>query len=104
MSFKVERDEISLREFIVRRHQKKAVKEPYEEKGLSADEFYRLVLKTIISQRLVGSARQKKERKNHAACVLVLCCLTRVISGKIIEHERYITFGDFWSRTSSCRL
>ena len=43
----VERVEISLREFIVRRHQfqpqrriQKAVKEPYEGKGLSADEFY----------------------------------------------------------------
>ena len=43
----VKRDEISLREFIVRRHQfqltkrlKKAVKEPYEGKGLSADEFH----------------------------------------------------------------
>ena len=42
----VKRDEISLREF-VRRHQfqlkrriEKAVKEPYEGKGLSADEFY----------------------------------------------------------------
>ena len=44
----VKRDEISLREFIVRRHQfqlkrrieKKAVKEPYEGKGLSEDEVY----------------------------------------------------------------
>ena len=43
----VKRDEIYLREFIVRRHQfqlkrrvEKAVKEPYEGKGLSADEFY----------------------------------------------------------------
>ena len=45
----VQRDEISLREFNVRRHQsqlkrriekKKTVKEPYEGKGLSADEFY----------------------------------------------------------------
>ena len=41
-------DEISLPEFIIRRHQfqlerrieKKALKEPYEGKGLSADEFY----------------------------------------------------------------
>ena len=36
----VKRNEISLREFIVTRHQKKAVKEPYEGKGLSAEEFY----------------------------------------------------------------
>ena len=43
----VKRDEISQREFIVRRHQfqlerkiENAVKEPYEGKGLSADEFY----------------------------------------------------------------
>ena len=43
----VKRDEIYLREFIVRRHQfqlkrriEKAVKEQYEGKGLSADEFY----------------------------------------------------------------
>ena len=37
----VKRDEISLWEFIVRRHQlKKAVKEVYEGKGLSADEYY----------------------------------------------------------------
>ena len=41
-----------------------------------------------FSQRLVGFTRQKKERKNHAACVLVICCcLTRVINGKIIEDE-----------------
>ena len=44
----VKRDEICLREFIVRRHKifqleriiEKAGKEPYEGKGLSADEFY----------------------------------------------------------------
>ena len=97
----VKRVEISVREFIVRRHQfqlqrrieKKTVKEAYEGKGLSADEFYWLVLKSIISQRLVGFTRQKKERKNHAACVLVICCLTRVINGKIIEDE---TIYNFW--------
>ena len=101
----MKRVEISLQEFIVRRHQfqlqrriqKKAVKEPYEGKGLSADEFYWLVLKSIISQRLVGFTRQKKERKNHAACVLVICCLTRVINGKIIEDEAIYNFSvDFW--------
>ena len=43
----VKRVEVSLREFIVRRHQfqlqrriEKTVKEPYEGKGLSADEVY----------------------------------------------------------------
>ena len=44
----VKRHETCLREFVVRRHKKfqleriieKAVKEPYEGKGLSADEFY----------------------------------------------------------------
>ena len=66
---------------------KKAVKEPYEGKGLSADEFYCLVLKSIISQRLVGFTRRKKETKNHAVSVLVICCLTRVINGMIIEDE-----------------
>ena len=30
---------------------------------------------------------EKKERKNHAACVLVICFLTRVINGKITEDE-----------------
>ena len=74
---------------------KKAVKEPYEEKGLSADEFYWPVLKSIISQRLVGFTRQKKETKNHAACVLVICCLTRVINGKIIEDEAIYNFWRF---------
>ena len=47
-SLLVKRDEISLRVVIVGRHKKfqlerrieKAVKEPYEGKGLSADEFY----------------------------------------------------------------
>ena len=63
-----------------------------------------MVLKSIISQRLVGFTRQKKERKNDAACVLVICCLTRHINGKIIEDRRFITFGDFWLRTSSRRL
>ena len=99
----VKRHETCLREFIVRRHKKfqleriieKAVKEPYEGKGLSADEFYWLVLKSIISQRLVGFTRQKKERKNHAACVLVICCLTRVINGKIIEDEAIYNFWRF---------
>ena len=104
----VKRVEISPREFNIRKHQfqlqrriekKKTVKEAYEGKDLSADEFYWLVLKSIISQRLVGFTRQKKERKNHATCVLVICCLTHVINGKIIEDE-----DDFWSRTSSCRL
>ena len=76
---------------------KKAVKERYEGKGLSADAFYRLVLKSIISQRLVGFTRQEKERKNHAGCVLVIWCLTRVINGKIIEDEAIYTFSvDFW--------
>ena len=76
--------------FSLKGEKKKAVKEPYEGKGLSADEFYWLVLKSIISQRLVGFNRQKKERKNHGACVFVICCftrLTRVINGKIIEDE-----------------
>ena len=43
----MKRDEISLLDFTVKRHQfqlerriKKGVKEPYEGKGLSADEFY----------------------------------------------------------------
>ena len=54
-----------------------------------------MVLKSIISQRLVGSTRQKKERKNHAACVLVICCLTRVINGKIIEDEAIFNFWQF---------
>ena len=90
----MKRVEISLGEFIVRRHQfqlqrriQKAVKEPYEGKGLSADEFYSLVLKSIISQRLVGFTRQKN----------VICCLTRVINGKIIEDEAICNFSvDFW--------
>ena len=50
--------------------EKKAVKEPYEGKGLSADEFYRLVLKSIISQRLVGFTCQKKKEK-----IMLLVCL-----------------------------
>ena len=86
--------EIPLREFIVRRHQFQ-LQRRIEGKGLSADEFYWLVLKSIISQRLVGFTRQKKERKNHAACVLVICCLTRVINGKIIEDEAIYNFWRF---------
>ena len=72
----------------------KTVKELHKGKlGLSADEFYWLVLKSIIFQQLVSFICQKKERKNHAACVLVICCLTRVINGKIIEDE---TIYNFW--------
>ena len=83
--------------FNIKGEEKKAVKEPYEGKGLSADEFYWLVLKSIISQRLVGFTRQKKETKNHAPCVLVIWCLTRVINGKIIEDEAIYNFSvDFW--------
>ena len=70
--------------FSSKREQKKAVKELYERKGLSADEVYRLVLKSIISQRLVSFTRQKKERKNHAACVL-----------EIIEDEVIYNFWRF---------
>ena len=77
--------------FSSKREQKKAVKELYERKGLSADEVYRLVLKSIISQRLVSFTRQKKERKNHAACVLVIC----IINGKIIEDEAIYNFWRF---------
>ena len=44
-------------------------------------------------ERLQG--RRKKERKNHAACVLVICCLTRVINGKIIEDEAIYNFWRF---------
>ena len=76
-------------------NRKKQFKEPYEGKGLSADEVYWLVLKSIIPQRLVGFTRQKKETKNHAACVLVICCLTRVINGKIIEDEAIYNFWQF---------
>ena len=43
-------------------------------------------------QRLVGFTRLKKETKNHAACVFVICCLTRVINGKIIEDEAIYNF------------
>ena len=67
----------------------------YEGKGLSADEFYWLVLKNIISRRLVGFTRQKKERKNHAARVLVVCCLTCVINGKMIEDGAIYNFWRF---------
>ena len=83
--------------FSLKGEQKNAVQEPYdnEGKGLSAHEFYRLVLKSIISQRLVGLTCQKKERKNHPAFVLVICCLTRVINGKIIEDEASHNFWRF---------
>ena len=47
----------------------------------------------------VGFTRQKKERKNHASCVLVICCLTHIINSKIIEDEAID-----WLRTSSCWL
>ena len=74
----------------------KTVKELHKGKlGLLADEFYWLVLKSIIFQQLVIFICQKKERKNHAACVLVICCLTRVINGKIIEDEAIYNFWRF---------
>ena len=76
-------------------NRKKTVQEAYEGKDLSADEFYGLVLKSIISQQVVGFTREKKETKNHAACVFVICCLTRVINGKIIEDEAIYNFWRF---------
>ena len=61
--------------FSLEGEQKNAVQEPYdnEGKGLSAHEFYRLVLKSIISQRLVGLTRQKKGK-----IMLPLCLLSAV--------------------------
>ena len=99
----VKRVEISPREFNIRKHQfqlqrrieKQTVKERYKGKGLSADEVYWLVLKSIISQRLVGFTRLQKETKNHAACVLVIWCLTRVFNSKIIEDEVIYNFWRF---------
>ena len=54
-----------------------------------------MVVKSVISQQLVGFTRQKKERKNDAACVLVICCLTRLINSKIIEDEAIYNFWRF---------
>ena len=95
---------ISLREFISKRHQfhlqkrieKSSLKNRMKEKACQrGHEVYWLVLKSIISQRLVGFTRLKKETKNHAACLLVICCLTRVINGKIIEDEAIYNFWRF---------
>ena len=36
---------------------------------------------------LVGFTHQKKGKKSHAACVLVICFLTRVINSKVVEDE-----------------
>ena len=44
---------------------------------------------------LLANIRQKKESKNHAACVLVICCLTHVINGKVIEDEAIYNFWRF---------
>ena len=96
----VKRVEISLREFIVRRHQfqlqrriEKSSQRTVWRKRPVSRWLYWLVLKSIISQRLVGFTRQKKETKNPATCVLVICCLTRVINGKMIEDE---VIYNFW--------
>ena len=79
----VKRDEISLGNsslesinFSLKGKQKNAVQEPYdnEGKGLSAYEFYRLVLKSILLAR--------KRKENHAACVLVICCLTTLSTAR----------------------
>ena len=83
----VKRVEISLREFIIRRHQFQL------QRPVSRDEFYWLVLKSIISQQLVGFTRRKKETKTRAAWALVICCFTRIINGKIIEDE---AINNFW--------
>ena len=61
-----------------------------KEKACQRMRLYWLVLKSIIFQRLLDFAHQKKETKNLAACcacVLVICCLSRVINGKIVEDE-----------------
>ena len=83
----VKRVEISLREFIIRRHQFQL------QRPVSRGEFYWLVLKSIISQQLVGFTRRNKETKTRAAWALVICCFTRVINGKIIEDE---AINNFW--------
>ena len=89
-------DKISVREFIVRRHQfqlKRRIeksKEPYNKgKGLSAD-FYRGLLAGFEKYHLPTACRfcaPEERKENHAACVLVICRLTRDINGKIVEDE-----------------
>ena len=96
----MKRFEIFLRKFIVRRHQfqlqrrieKSSQRTVWRNRPVSRWVYW-LVLKSIISQRLVGFTRQKKETKNPATCVLVICCLTRVINGKMIEDE---VIYNFW--------
>ena len=57
-------------------------------KACQGYEFYRLVLRCILLAR-------RKTGKNHAACVLVICCLNRVTNGKIIEDEASHNFWRF---------
>ena len=105
-----------------------------KEKTCQLDELCWLVLRSLVSQRLVLLTRRKKGkimltvcllsavwpqtpttqatlyqrpdcsfptrrssdlRKNHASCVLVICCLTRVINSKIIEDEAIYNFWQF---------
>ena len=38
---------------------------------------------------------EERKEKSYAACVLVICCLTRVVNGKIIEDEAIYKFWRF---------
>ena len=82
-------------------NRRKQLNNRVKEKTLLANEFYGLVLGSPIFQRLVLLARRKK---NHAACVLVVCCLTGIIKDQIVEDESIESVANynFFSSISSC--
>ena len=85
-----------------RRIEESSLKTRMKEKTCQLDEFCWLVLRSLVSQRLVLLTRRKKERKN-AACVLVICCLTSnayhagyaLLTTRLLRAKRSIILSDF---------
>ena len=85
----VERVEISLREFIIRRHQFQLQRRM--EKACQQMRFTDWFWKVLSPNGLSVLLARRKKRK-----IMILCaCLTRVINGKIIEDEAIYNFWRF---------
>ena len=77
--------------FCLKENRKKQLKNRMKEKACQQMSFTDWFWKVSSPNGLSVLLARRKKRKNHAACVLVICCLTRVIN----ETKRSVTFGDF---------
>ena len=81
---------------MVRRHKKisawkenrkKQLKNRMKEKACHQMNFTDWFWKVSSPNGLSVLLTRREKGKNHAVCVLVICCLTRVINGKVVEDE-----------------